>query len=209
MLYPLALAHAKIVIWALLPEVTAYGCFWPTCETTFGGLCTSGIPTSSQLKIWPGFCLNPFAFSVSSRRSKYFPMTSGLFAQALAYDRGSAWRSIISGCLLRKESHHPLVTSTWGSRVLAICWAIARTSLRDLAYPMDAHPTRNSMRLASSSSVSSFFLPLLAFSATLPDTLSCKVDLGTPYSSAAFCTHILPAATASYAFSMFTELYPQ
>ena len=44
-----------------------------------------------------------------------------IFAQALAYDRGSAWRSIISGCLLQKESHHPLVTSTWGSRVLAIC----------------------------------------------------------------------------------------
>ena len=150
MLYPLALVHAKIVIWALLPEVTAYGCFWPTCETTLGSLCMNGIPTLSQLKIWPGLWVKPFAFKVSSSRLKYLPMTSGLLALALVYDRGSAWRSILSGCFLLKESHHPVVTSTWGSRVLAISWAIARTSLRDLAYPIDTHPTKNAMILASS-----------------------------------------------------------
>ena len=43
-----------------------------------------------------------------------------------------------------------LVTSTWGSRVLAICWAIARTSLQYLAYPKNAHPAKNLIRLASS-----------------------------------------------------------
>ena len=39
-----------------------------------------------------------------------------------------------------------LVTSTWGSRVLAI----ARTSLKYLPYPKNAHPTKNLIRRASS-----------------------------------------------------------
>ena len=67
----------------------------------------------------------------------------------------------------------------------------------NLAYRMDAHPNRKSTRWASSSSVRCFLVPLLAFSATLPDTLSCKVDLGTPCSSAAFRMLILSEATDS------------
>ena len=51
-------------------------------------------------------------------------------------------------------------------------------------------------------------VPRLAFSATLPDTLSCKVDLGTPYYSTAFRMLIVPEATALYAISMLTSLYP-
>ena len=75
--------------------------FWPTFETTFG------IPTSRQLKTLQGLWVKPFTFRVSSS------MTSRLFAVVLAYDRGSAWWSIISGCPMRKKSHHPLGTSTW------------------------------------------------------------------------------------------------
>ena len=83
------------------------------------------------------------------------------------------------------------VISTFGFWTLAICWAIARMSLHDFAEPIDAQLTRKPARRA-------LIVPLLAFSANFPGTLSFKV----PCSSAAFCTLILPDATASYTFPM-------
>ena len=95
-----------------------------------------------QLKIWPGRCDRPLTLMVSSSRLKYLLTMSGLLAAALAYDKGSACLSLISGCLAQKESHHPLVISMFGSWVVAVRWAIASTSLQDFAYPTEAQPMR-------------------------------------------------------------------
>ena len=113
---------------------------------------------------------------ISSSRSKYLLMTSGLLAAALAYDKGSTRCNVSSDCLARNESHQPLVISTLGqehSRSVGQMPWHSWISHRQL---------RHSQWGSQQDLPLPFYLlaPLLVFRATVAVTLSCSVDLGTP-----------------------------
>ena len=61
------------------------------------------------------------------------------------------------------------------------CCAIVCAASREVAYPINAQPTTNSMGLTSFSSMRYIFLPLSAFMESFSVTVTCNVDFRTSY----------------------------
>lgn len=104
-------------------------------------------PLSSQLNTCVDQCMRPFSSMVCCSRSKYLWTTLGLFAATRAYDSASECLNVSSEGLLLKVSHHPLLTSISAPCEFMICCTIARTSLHDLVWPIEAQPQTKSATL--------------------------------------------------------------